>query len=89
MEAMACSILTNVGGISEYAEHAINCLLVSPNKPQPIFEAFERIQNSEKLKLELQQGALKTALEFSHKHEANETLCYFEEIVMIGKWCKY
>jgi glycosyltransferase involved in cell wall biosynthesis len=84
LEAMACDcccILTEVGGVTEYAKNNVNCLLVPPKDPKSIFEAFQSIHQSELLSERIRREAIVTANEFSHKREAINTLSYFEKIL--------
>lgn len=84
LEAMACDcccILTEVGGVTEYAKNNVNCLLVPPNDPKSIFSAFQSILQSEPLSERIRRGAITTANDFSHKREAINTLSYFETIL--------
>jgi len=80
LEAMACKtacVLTNVGGVSEYAKDECNCLLVPPRKPDEIAESVIRLIEDQELMHQVVDGGLKTAQQFSHKEEAKKTLSYF------------
>ena len=80
---MACDtacILTNVGGLSEYARHDENCLLVPPGDPQAIFRAFCSLENNASLMDRIRKNGLDVSKRFSHKIEARKTLDYFESI---------
>lgn len=83
LEAMACDtacILTNVGGLSEYARHDENCLLVPPDDSQAICSAFRSLENDTGLADRIRVNGLEVAKHFSHKIEARKTLEYFESI---------
>ena len=83
IEAMACKtacILTDVGGVSEYAVHGENCILVPPGDPDSIYKAFEALYNDGDLVQEILKKGLKTAERFSPKYEARETLAYLESL---------
>ena len=83
LEAMACNtacILTNVGGLSEYARHQENCLLVPPGDPQAICSAFRSLVNDTSLRSRIRSQGMEVAKHFSHKIEARKTLDYLELI---------
>lgn len=80
LEAMACgtaSVLTGVGGVTEYARHEDNCLLVQPGETVEFARAILRVLTDEALKQKLITGGMKTSMQFCHKREAQETLEYF------------
>lgn len=83
LEAMACNvacILTDQGGVSEYAENYENCILVSPGQPQSIFEAFGNIVSDKSLCEKIMVNGLETAKKFCHKREATETATFFKSL---------
>lgn len=83
LEAMACDtacILTNVGGLSEYARHEENCLLVPPGEPQAICDAFRLLIDDRSLCDRIRMRGMEVAQDFSHKVEAKKTLAYLESI---------
>lgn len=83
LEAMACKtacVLTRVGGVTEYAKHEINCLLVAPQKPDEIAESVYRLVNDQKLSSDIINCGIDTANQFSHKVEAQRTLEYFNSL---------
>ena len=83
LEAMACNtacILTNVGGLSEYARHEENCLLVPPGDPQSICNAFRSLVSDTSLSNRIRAQGMEVAKHFSHKIEARKTLDYLESI---------
>ena len=83
LEAMACKtacVLTNVGGVTEYAKDQYNCLLVPPKQPEKIAKAVSNLLNDNKLKLKIIDGAYETVKDFSHKEEAKKTLSYFRTL---------
>lgn len=83
LEAMACRVacvVTNVGGVTEYAKDGDNCLLVPPKQPEKIAEAVNTLLNDNELALKLIEGAVDTVTSFSHKEEARNTLNYFNTI---------
>jgi len=86
LEAMACGtacVLTNIGGVNEYARHGENCLLVPPKKPEIFAQAIVRILEDNRLKEILEQGGLKTVQDYCHKREAKETLAFFNQIAKV------
>jgi GT2 family glycosyltransferase/glycosyltransferase involved in cell wall biosynthesis len=87
LEAMACGtacVLTNVGGVTEYAINEVNCLTVPPRNPVLFAEAIIKILTNFDLKKRLIEGGFQTARRFCHKKEAKETLKYFESILNKG-----
>jgi len=84
LEAMACGtacVLTNVGGVNEYARDGENCLLVPPQKPEAFAETIIRIIKNKDLKERIVQGGFETVKDYCHKREAKETLKFFKRIV--------
>lgn len=84
LEAMACGVacvLTEVGGVTEYARHEENCLLVPPKQPELFAEAMLRLLRDPALRQRLVAGGRKTAQEFCHKREARETLAFFLDLL--------
>lgn len=83
LEAMACGaacVLTGVGGVTEYARHGENTLVVPPASPDRFAEGVLDIISNDELKEKLVAGGLNTAKQYCHKREARETLAYFMEI---------
>ena len=81
LEAMACGaacVVTNVGGVTEYARDGENCSLVPPRRPDALAEAILKILYEPDLKKKLQQSGLETVKRYCHEREARETLAYFE-----------
>ncbi len=79
LEAMACGtppVLTDSGGVREYARDGYNCLLVEKD-PLRIREAVETLLVDDELREKLTKGALKTAARFSMEKMAEE----FEELL--------
>jgi GT2 family glycosyltransferase/glycosyltransferase involved in cell wall biosynthesis len=85
LEAMACGaacVLTEVGGVTEYARDEENCLLVPPKNPKAFAQAILRILQNEDIKTRLIKGGLETVKDYCHKREARETLAYFKSILI-------
>ncbi len=83
LEAMACHtacILTDVGGVNEYAEDKFNCILVPPRQPEKIAQAIFTLLDDELREKIIREG-VKTAEQFSHKCEASKTLAFFKSLV--------
>ncbi len=83
LEAMACGaacVLTNIGGVNEYARDEKNCLLVTPKKPKIFANTIIRILKDKCLMQNLVMGGLNSAKGYCHKREAKETLDYFKLI---------
>lgn len=84
LEAMACGaacVLTDVGGVTEYARDGRNCLLVPPKQPTIFAQAIIELLQDEELKNRLIEGGFNTVKNFCHKREAQETLAYFQELM--------
>lgn len=84
LEAMACGaacVLTNVGGVSEYAENEENCLLVSPKKPKLLASAILKLAENEKLREKLIENGSATVKDYCHKREARQTYRYMEDLM--------
>lgn len=80
LEAMACHtacILTNVGGVNEYAKDEYNCLLLPPKQHEKVAHATLRLLNDSILKAKIIDGGINTASEYSLKQEAKNTYDYF------------
>jgi glycosyltransferase involved in cell wall biosynthesis len=83
LEAMACNvacILTEVGGVTEYAVSNENCILVPPCDPRSIFQAFARIVGDTDFYQSMVSSGLGTAQRFGHKREAKETADFFQSL---------
>lgn len=84
LEAMACgtpTVLTWKGGLSEYARHEENCLLVPPKNPAVWAQALERVLNDGQLAGRFRAQGPLTAQRFCMHREARETLGYFQKLV--------
>lgn len=77
LEAMACGavvILTDSGGVREYARHETNCLLVAPGDVAAIARAIERVTTAPgaaELRARLTREGRATALQFPVERFAN------------------
>jgi len=83
LEAMACgavSVLTNVGGVQEYARHNENCLLVAPDDPDAAAAAIVDLLSDDALHGGLRSAALDTGGDFSMRRTARETLAVLAAI---------
>lgn len=84
LEAMACGVacvLTEVGGVTEYARHNENCLLVRPKQPNAFAEAMLKLLRDPALRRRLVEGGQRTVQDYCHKREARQTLTYFIELL--------
>ncbi|PSP34937.1 MAG: hypothetical protein BRC57_10045, partial [Cyanobacteria bacterium QS_8_48_54] len=77
----AACVLTNVGGVSEYAVDRENCLLVPPQQPEAFARTIIEILTNESLKHSLVEGGFKTVKNYCHKKEARKTFGYFNNIL--------
>ena len=76
LEAMACStatVLTRNGGITEYAKHKYNTLLVNPFNPEEIVQNIMNLLQNKKLRKKLIEKGLETSKDYSLKNEAQLT----------------
>ena len=84
LEAMACGaacVLTDVGGVLEYARHEDNALLVPPGQPELMSVALLRLLDDAALRRRLVTSGLGTAARFCHRREAHNTLTWIERIL--------
>ena len=80
---MACgcvSVLTDVGGVREYARDGENCVLVPPRDPDAAASAILRVLSDEHLHQQLREGGFETSRQYSMKRAARATLEFFESI---------
>lgn len=87
LEAMACGaacVLTNVGGVGEYARDGVNSILVPPELPEAMAQAVLNLLGDPALRARLAAAGQETARGFCHKREARETLEYFTALA--GAW---
>jgi glycosyltransferase involved in cell wall biosynthesis len=83
LEAMACgatSVLTEVGGVGEYAVDGENCFLVPPRAPDVAAERILRLLRDDDLRARFRRAGFETVRRFSVKREARETLTYFQRL---------
>jgi glycosyltransferase involved in cell wall biosynthesis len=83
LEAMACGavpVLTNVGGLTEYALDGENCVLVPPGDPAAAARAILRLVDDPARYGRLAANGLQTAARFSHVVEAER------HIELYRKW---
>lgn len=83
LEAMACDtacVLTNVGGVNEYARDHENALLVPPGKQDMMADQMITLLQNSALRYKLVACGRETASQYDHKREARETLAYFTKI---------
>lgn len=77
LEAMACGtvpVLTNVGGLTEYAVDGENAVLVPPGEPEAAAAAILALLDDPERYGKLRANALATAERFSHIDEARRHL---------------
>jgi len=77
LEAMGCgavSVLTDAGGVREYARHDENCLLVQPRDVDAAAGAILRVLRDEALHSRLREAGFATSRELSLKRQARDTL---------------
>jgi glycosyltransferase involved in cell wall biosynthesis len=87
VEAMACgavSVLTDAGGVREYARNGENCLLVRPRDVEAAAAAILRLLSDQPLVARLREAGFATSRELSLKRQARETLGVLEELAPSG-----
>jgi O-antigen biosynthesis protein len=90
LEAMACGTacaLTNVGGVTEYARHKENALLVNPESSNELAEAIIQLLGSGESRDFLVKAGYETARNYDHRREAWETRSYFQSIMAGADQC--
>lgn len=68
LEAMACGtpvVTTDCGGVSDFAEDGVNCLIVPVKDPQAMAEAMRRMLDDRDLAERLSKAGRKTACRFT------------------------
>jgi glycosyltransferase involved in cell wall biosynthesis len=83
LEAMACgtpSVLTDVGGVHEYARDGENCLLVPPGNAGAAADALLRLLQGPDLLDRFRASSLETVRAYSIREKAREMLAFFEEL---------
>lgn len=68
LEAMACAtpvVMTDSGGVLEYARHEENCLLVPPRNPPLLAQAMLRVLQDRSLAVRLSENGPPTAARFA------------------------
>ena len=84
LEAMACGtacVVTNVGGVNEYAKNGKNCIAVAPSKPSDLSEAILTLINDAEMRGKFSTAGLETAQMFCHRREGRETFDYFTQLL--------
>ena len=83
LEAMACGaacVLTGAGGVTEYAVHRENALIVPPKQPDSFAEAILELFRNTSLRTSLVEGGRRTVKRFCHKREALQTRDLFKSL---------
>jgi glycosyltransferase involved in cell wall biosynthesis len=68
LEAMACGtpvVTTDCGGVLDYAEDGVNCLVVPVGDPQAMADAVHRILSDEALARQLSEAGIETARQYT------------------------
>jgi glycosyltransferase involved in cell wall biosynthesis len=84
LEAMACGaacVLTDLGGVLEYARHEDNALLTSPGQAAAMAAAILRLLDDPALHQRLVASGLSTVMRFCHRREAHDTLAWIEQVL--------
>ena len=83
LEAMACgavSVLTDAGGVREYARDGENCLLVAPRDTDAAAAAIARLLSDDALVDRLREAGFATSRDHTLRRQARDTLGWLEEI---------
>lgn len=83
LEAMACGaacVLTEEGGVTEYAVNNKNALLVRPKQVDEIVLAIKKLLDNKNLKHKLIENGFITAKKYCHKDEAKQTMNFFQQL---------
>jgi glycosyltransferase involved in cell wall biosynthesis len=83
LEAMACgavSVLTDAGGIREYARHEENCLLIEPRDTDAAAAAIVRLLSDDRLVERLRENGFATSRQHSLRRQARGTLRLLEQL---------
>jgi glycosyltransferase involved in cell wall biosynthesis len=83
LEAMACGttcVLSGTGGVTEYAEDEVNCMLADPLDEASFARKVLSILENDALAQKLIDAGLETAAHFDQRREAVETLRLFKSI---------
>lgn len=84
LEAMACGVacvVTNVGGVNEYAVNDVNCVALPPSQPHSLAKAVLELIQAPKQRERLSSAGIETAQLFCHRREGQETFEYFTQIL--------
>lgn len=82
LEAMACGVacvLTDLGGVMEYARHEDNALLAMPGQADAMAAAILRLLDDSTLRQRLIRNGLNTAAQYCHRREARDTLLWIKK----------
>jgi glycosyltransferase involved in cell wall biosynthesis len=75
LEAMACGapvVLTDSGGVREYAVHDYNCLMSPPQQPEKLAENIKLVLRDREVALRLTQNGLETVKAFTWGKSVDE-----------------
>jgi GT2 family glycosyltransferase/glycosyltransferase involved in cell wall biosynthesis len=84
LEAMACgtaAVLTRAGGITEYAKHEYNCLLIDPSNCDEIVAKVISLVKDEAKRNRLVANGHETAKRFSYVEEGVKTKQFLQNII--------
>ncbi len=87
LEAMACgtaAVLTHEGGITQYAKHRHNCLLIDPLNRDEIVEKLLSLLDDDAERARLVANGLATAAEYSLIAEGERTAALYLEVLGMG-----
>jgi glycosyltransferase involved in cell wall biosynthesis len=88
LEAMACGaavVLTDSGGVREYARHGENCLMVPPRDPAALAAAIARLLDDGALRARLQQAGPATAACFGWDRAVDRFEQGVQDVIVPGR----
>lgn len=87
LEAMACGaacVLTDVGGVLEYARDGENALLAPPGQPDWMAAAILKLLDDSPLRQRLVENGRTVATRYCHRREARDTLAWLQNSLVVA-----
>ena len=92
LESMACGtpvVTTRTPGVTEYAKHEQNCLMVEPGDVQGLADSIIRLLTDESLYYALHSAGLETVKQYSWDYILKELAQFYEQIAQSQVVPKY
>ncbi|MFH1624071.1 MAG: glycosyltransferase family 4 protein [Pseudomonadota bacterium] len=83
LEAMACGapvVLTNSGGVLDFARHNFNSILIPPKNPEIMATEVMKLADDRELRIELSKNALATVTDFDWEKIIDRLADFYEEL---------